>query len=196
MVPVAVQGASRRMASKSASGLHTAASATTKSAAKPRRARFSRDARHAGGRGVDCGDLGSGADQGGGLAARCGAEIGDPFARHIAEKADGQRGRGVLNPPRALRESRHRVDGAAFNGTDRAGRQGNAAEPFRPACGVVLDGNVEVGLHAMGGGDPLGGIVAEIRPPARHQPWRACRHPLVRPRGARRVRASIVGGRR
>ena len=48
------------------------------------------------------------------LAPRCGAEIGDAFARDIAEKARRQSGSGVLYPPLAIGETWEILDGTVL----------------------------------------------------------------------------------
>ena len=81
----------------------------TTSRCRRRRARFSRKRRDAGWVALDGDDLRAGGRELRGLAAGCGAEIGDPLARLRREQPRGQGGGGVLDPERALGEPRQLV---------------------------------------------------------------------------------------
>ena len=138
MVPVAVQGASRRTASKGSGGRQSRMSAATVSASSCRRARLAESRFEPVGGDVDRRHPGAGGGELRGLAAGRGAEIGDALAGDVAEQARRERGGGVLHPPGAVVDSRA-APRSARRGTRRTEPVGSTMPPSfsAQACGIA-----------------------------------------------------------
>ena len=159
MVPVEEQGASSSTASNGRHSVcHSSTSAATISAASESRVRLSRSRAS---RAAERSTAVTRAPASGklrGLAAGRRAQIGDAETADVAEQARRQRGGGVLHPPGAFGKAGQQRDRAMRQRAHRAGRQHAAVHVLGPAGGVVLDGEVERRLVAVGGGDRARGV--------------------------------------
>ena len=126
----------------------------------------------AGGGNVDRGDARAGQRERRRLAARRGAEIGDPLAGHRTEEPRRQCGGGILHPPFAIRVTGQRLDRPRGNEPHGPVREHDAAEPFRPALRIALHGQVEAGLDEVRARDLAGSHFAVGRGPSRKEPVR------------------------
>ena len=131
------------------------------------------------GRAVDRGDARAGAGELRGLAAGRRAQIGDAQPAHVAEQARRQRGGGVLHPPGAFGKARQQRDRAMRDGAHRAGRQHAAAQMLGPNFRILLHGEIERRLVAIGLRDGARDVAAVGLGPALEQPVRRVARRLV-----------------
>ena len=131
MVPVAMQGASSRMASNGPP-FHAAASAVDGFGLQAEPREILRQALEPRRGTVDGRDMRAGIGELRGFSARRGAEVGDGFSFDVAEKTHRQtRGR-VLHPPCAFFETGQCRDRTMRDQSHAAVRQHAAAETLRP----------------------------------------------------------------
>ena len=171
IVPVAMHGASSRMASKGPP-FHTAASAVTTSACKSEAREIFRQATQPRRRTVDRGHVRAGARELRGFSAGRSAQVSDGLSFDLAEKAHRQARGGVLHPPCAVVEAGQRGHRTMRDQSHGAIRQHAAAKLLRPVFRIAFHGEIERGLVDVRSRNRARGFFAVTVDPARQQPGR------------------------
>ena len=170
-MPVAVQGASSRMAPNGAGGLPLQRVGDDDLGVHRQPAKVAHQELRSLGRALQCRHPRTHGGELRRLAARCGADVEHAPVLDLAQQHRRQGGGGVLHPPGALVVARQGVDQAAAAPAQRAGGQDLGPQLVGPALGIARDGEVERRLALMRLGDRPRLVLAIGRGPAVPQPF-------------------------